>query len=158
MWHAGDPGPPCTATCHDRALIRRPVCPKAFAIARTRSQAEPRPEPSPVDPDRLTPANVCRLCSPPALDQQSSAAARASAPLWPPDPARTDQIRSRIPLHPEPFDLNPTAEIRGYRFSLMFLLKSPSASSKSTRHPSLFKNNSRKAQFLMSRPLTFLKI
>ena len=96
--------------------------------------------------------------SPPALDQQRSAAARALARLWLPDPARTDQIRSRIPLHPEPFDLNPTAENRGYRFSLPFLLKSPWIFPDSTRSPVPFKTNSNQALFYSLRTLSFPEI
>ena len=49
-------------------------------------------------------------------------------------------------------------QIRIYRFSQALLLKSPWTFRELTRSLLQFKSNSRLAQFLMFKPLTFLKI
>ena len=61
----------------------------------------------------------------------------------------------REALLPQPSDRDPTDQIRAYRFSLAYLLKSPRLLLKSTRNPVPFKTNSNQALFYSLKPLTF---
>ena len=91
----------------------------------------------------------------------------AGARLWrapPPPRAMLNLIhpiqnqRSRLDrsfIRSKPLDPDPAAHVRGYRFGLNFLLKSPWLFPDSTRGPEIFKNNYAEVLFLAFDPLSF---
>ena len=94
MWHARDPGPPCTAAGHDRAPIRRPVCPEGFSIARTRSQAKLCPDTHPEWGERTAPVS-------PAEQTRRSSHARRCSPSRAQLSAQVRHACRVVPSRPE---------------------------------------------------------
>src|SRR6185312_3508994 len=98
---------------------------------------------------------------------RSCAAAGARRRRVPPPPSPADHTdrpilnrRSRLdpdPGNPEPSDLDPMDQIQTYPFALLFLLKRPPVSFKSTRNPQPFKINYSLVQILARSPLSFLE-
>ena len=96
------------------------------------------------------------------------AAARARLLRAPPPPAHPNPQsrpicfgRARLDLEAnesEPLDQDLTVHVRGYRFILSVLLKSPPTFFKITRSPGVFKSNCNLTLFLALRPLAFLRM
>ena len=106
------------------ALIRRSECLGGLAMPRTSSSAKPWPKPSPGASDRPTPARF----------QPRAAAERLFRRVPPPPPRSLCLSRTihhgrtrldRVPVRSNSPDLDPTDQIRRYRFAVVILLKSP---------------------------------
>ena len=88
---------------------------------------------------------------------------RAPPPPAHPNPQRRPICfgRARLDLEAnesEPLGQDLTVHVRGYRFTLSVLLKSPPTFFKITRSPGVFKSNCNLTLFLALRPLAFLRM
>ena len=107
------------------ALIRRSECLGGLAMPRTSSSAKPWPKPSPGASDRPTPASF----------QPRAAVERLFRRVPPPPPRSLCLSRTihrgrtrldRVPVRSNPPDLDPTDQIRRYRFACPFCIRAPS--------------------------------
>ena len=98
-------------------------------------------------------------CAPP---RDSSPAVARRRPARPKPQDRSICFgRTRLDLEAnesEPLDRDLTVHVRGYRFTLSVLLKSPPTFFKITRSPGVFKSNCILTLFLALRPLAFLRM
>ena len=131
--------PPGAAACHTRAPTRPLVRPDELAVAHTRSLTQTHTESSPAAPFYRTPASsVLRRHE---IRRRRPPTAASHAPFHPSRPIYTR--RSRLDLgsfKSKSSDLEPTAQIKTYRFAVVFLLKSPRTLLKTTRGPRQFRN------------------
>ena len=149
--HAGEPGPPLTVASPARAQHHHPTCSSDLRVSRSSFCTRPQPKWPTGAPERPAPASSPPRSSAPAVCAASPRAQTPSRPIL--------NRRSRLdpdPGNPEPSDLDPMGQIQTYPFALLFLLKRPPVSFKSTRNPQPFKINYSLVQILANSPLSFL--